>query len=321
MGFFEFLKQNYIWILVVLILAIVTIIGFFADRRDKKKKKVKNQIEENQETLAPPAMANGQGSIQVSEDVNDDVPKIMSQPTINVNTLVDNSPIESNVNQLSEQPNITNIENNNLEQPKGEEEVKKEQPAILNLDSILKKAQGIKEETVAQEPVQTINTWEQPQEEVKEEVPVLNLDQATLEPETVEMPAQESVQTVNTWEQPQEEVPVLNLDQATPEPETVEMPVQESVQTVNTWEQPQEEVKKEVPILNLDQATLEPETVEMSVQEPVQTVNTWENIPNEQTILETPQEQTPTMTENNSINTSHEEVKTLEKVDEDIWKL
>ena len=43
MGFLEFLKLNYIWILVVLILLIITIIGFFADRRDKKKKKEKEQ--------------------------------------------------------------------------------------------------------------------------------------------------------------------------------------------------------------------------------------------------------------------------------------
>ena len=38
MSFVEFLMKYYIWILVVLIVAIVTVIGFLADARSKKKK-------------------------------------------------------------------------------------------------------------------------------------------------------------------------------------------------------------------------------------------------------------------------------------------
>ena len=38
MSFVEFLMKYYIWIIVVLIIAIVTVIGFLADARSKKKK-------------------------------------------------------------------------------------------------------------------------------------------------------------------------------------------------------------------------------------------------------------------------------------------
>jgi len=50
MDFLEFLKENYLWLLVVLIILIISIIGFLVDKKEKKKKKTleeTNKIDTN----------------------------------------------------------------------------------------------------------------------------------------------------------------------------------------------------------------------------------------------------------------------------------
>ena len=51
----EFLLDNYIWILVVILLSIITIIGFLADKKKGPKKSKQN----NQKTLNPESIPNG----------------------------------------------------------------------------------------------------------------------------------------------------------------------------------------------------------------------------------------------------------------------
>ena len=41
----DFLIENYIWILVVILLCIITVIGFLADKKKTKKEKIKKEIE------------------------------------------------------------------------------------------------------------------------------------------------------------------------------------------------------------------------------------------------------------------------------------
>ena len=51
----QFLLDNYIWILVIILISIVTIIGFLADKKknDKKKENAAQQQPSNENNLAP----------------------------------------------------------------------------------------------------------------------------------------------------------------------------------------------------------------------------------------------------------------------------
>jgi len=60
-----------------------------------------------------------------------------------------------------------------------------------------------------EEPIQTVNEWEAPQTEAKEETEILNLDQNV---ENLQDKQPEVIQTVNTWEQPQEEMQEQNIN-------------------------------------------------------------------------------------------------------------
>lgn len=112
MGFLEFLKLNYIWILVVLILLIITIIGFFADRRDKKKKKDKNNLAKNDASLEVPNVVNVQGSNNenIVPEMNANTP-VMAQNNVAM-PLVNNNMVQDTV-----VPNVVNnqgINNENI---------------------------------------------------------------------------------------------------------------------------------------------------------------------------------------------------------------
>lgn len=66
MTFFEFVQTYYIWLLVVTIILIITIIGFFADRRDKKRKAEKENlnIQSNQKTTDEIPLVTNESIIQ-----------------------------------------------------------------------------------------------------------------------------------------------------------------------------------------------------------------------------------------------------------------
>ena len=126
MGFLEFLKLNYIWILVVLILLIITIIGFFADRRDKKKKKEKNNLAKNDAPLEVPNIVNIQGGNNISNTVpemNTNMPTMeqnnIAMPEMNNNTVQNNimesSNIDNTINLISTDDEITFEEEEDIE--------------------------------------------------------------------------------------------------------------------------------------------------------------------------------------------------------------
>lgn len=113
MGFLEFLKLNYIWILVVLILLIITIIGFFADRRDKKKKKEKNNLAKNDAPLEVPNIVNIQGGNNISNTV----PEMnTNMPTMEQNNIampeMNNNTVQNNIMESSNMDNTINLNNN-----------------------------------------------------------------------------------------------------------------------------------------------------------------------------------------------------------------
>lgn len=113
MGFLEFLKLNYIWILVVLILLIITIIGFFADRRDKKKKKEKNNLAKNDAPLEVPNIVNIQGGNNISNTV----PEMnTNMPTMEQNNIampeMNNNTVQNNIMESSNIDNTINLNNN-----------------------------------------------------------------------------------------------------------------------------------------------------------------------------------------------------------------
>lgn len=105
MGFLEFLKINYIWILVVLILLIITIIGFFADRRDRKNKKEKNNLAKNDAPLEAPNIVNIQGGNNINNTVSE---MNTNMPTMEQNNIA-MSEMNNNIVQNTEEPN--NIDN------------------------------------------------------------------------------------------------------------------------------------------------------------------------------------------------------------------
>lgn len=110
MGFLEFLKLNYIWILVVLILLIITIIGFFADRRDKKKKKEKNNLAKNDAPLEAPNIVNIQGGNNINNTVSE---MNTNMPTMEQNNIA-MPEMSNNIVQNTEKPdNIDNTINLN----------------------------------------------------------------------------------------------------------------------------------------------------------------------------------------------------------------
>lgn len=170
MGFLEFLKLNYIWILVVLILLIITIIGFFADRRDKKKKKEKNNLAKNDAPLEAPNIVNIQGGNNISNTVpemNTNMPTMeqnnIAMPEMNNNTgqnTVEPNNIDNTINlnnnlnntsmNMDTNVNTNNNTVNNFEASYGANI--SERPNLSTFSSV-----NITGNSIEQEPVSTMN--------------------------------------------------------------------------------------------------------------------------------------------------------------------
>lgn len=135
MGFLEFLKLNYIWILVVLILLIITIIGFFADRRDKKKKKEKNNLAKNDAPLEVPNIVNIQGGNNISNtapEMNTNIPT-MEQNNIAMPEM-NNNIVQNNIMESSNIDNTINL-NNNLNNTNMNTNVNTNNDAVNNFEA------------------------------------------------------------------------------------------------------------------------------------------------------------------------------------------
>lgn len=290
MGFLEFLKLNYIWILVVLILLIITIIGFFADRRDKKKKKEKNNLAKNDAPLEVPNIVNIQGGNNISNTVpemNTNMPTMeqnnIAMPEMNNNTVQNNIMESSNIdntinlnNNLNNTNMNTNVNTNNNAVNNFEASYGvniNERPNLSTFSSV-----NITGNNIGQEPVNTMNN-----------VPVEPL----VKPQEVntnqvisgfDMPRMDVKEEVNTnINMPNENIvshtDVPTMPQSTINENTVEnnaMPNVNAMPVYNSWDMPtpnrvQENISTENTI-PVNMPTVENQ-VEQPVVEDIPTVN------------------------------------------------
>lgn len=282
MGFLEFLKLNYIWILVVLILLIITIIGFFADRRDKKKKKEKNNLAKNDAPLEVPNIVNIQGGNNISNTV----PEMnTNMPTMEQNNIampeMNNNTVQNNITESSNIDNTINL-NNNLNNTNMNTNVNTNNNAVNNFEASYGvninerpnlstfSSVNITGNNIGQEPVNTMNN-----------VPVEPL----VKPQEVntnqvisgfDMPSMDVKEEVNTnINMPNENIvshtEVPTMPQSTINENTVEnnaMPNVNAMPVYNSWDMPtpnrvQENISTENTIpVNMP-------TVENQVEQPV----------------------------------------------------
>lgn len=282
MGFLEFLKLNYIWILVVLILLIITIIGFFADRRDKKKKKEKNNLAKNDAPLEVPNIVNIQGGNNISNTVpemNTNMPTMeqnnIAMPEMNNNTVQNNIMESSNIDNtinLNNNLNNTNINTNvntnnnavnNFEASYGVNI--NERPNLSTFSSV-----NITGNNIGQEPVNTMNNVPveplvKPQE--------VNTNQVISE---FDMPSMDVKEEVNTnINMPNENIvshtEVPTMPQSTINENVVEnnaMPNVNAMPVYNSWDMPTpNRVQESIPTENTIPVNMP--TVESQVEQPV----------------------------------------------------
>lgn len=282
MGFLEFLKLNYIWILVVLILLIITIIGFFADRRDKKKKKEKNNLAKNDAPLEVPNIVNIQGGNNISNTVpemNTNMPTMeqnnIAMPEMNNNTVQNNIMESSNIdntinlnNNLNNTNMNTNVNTNNNAVNNFEASYGvniNERPNLSTFSSV-----NITGNNIGQEPVNTMNN-----------VPVEPL----VKPQEVntnqvisgfDMPSMDVKEEVNTnINMPNENIvshtEVPTMPQSTINENVVEnnaMPNVNAMPVYNSWDMPTpNRVQENIPAENTIPVNMP--TVENQVEQPV----------------------------------------------------
>ena len=282
MGFLEFLKLNYIWILVVLILLIITIIGFFADRRDKKKKKEKNNLAKNDAPLEVPNIVNIQGGNNISNTVpemNTNMPTMeqnnIAMPEMNNNTVQNNIMESSNIdntinlnNNLNNTNMNTNVNTNNNAVNNFEASYGvniNERPNLSTFSSV-----NITGNNIGQEPVNTMNN-----------VPVEPL----VKPQEVntnqvisgfDMPSMDAKEEVNTnINMPNENIvshtEVPTMPQSTINENVVEnnaMPNVNAMPVYNSWDMPTpNRVQENIPTENTIPVNMP--TVENQVEQPV----------------------------------------------------
>lgn len=282
MGFLEFLKLNYIWILVVLILLIITIIGFFADRRDKKKKKEKNNLAKNDAPLEVPNIVNIQGGNNISNTVpemNTNMPTMeqnnIAMPEMNNNTVQNNIMESSNIdntinlnNNLNNTNMNTNVNTNNNAVNNFEASYGvniNERPNLSTFSSV-----NITGNNIGQEPVNTMNNvlvepLVKPQE--------VNTNQVI---SGFDMPSMDVKEEVNTnINMPNENIvshtEVPTMPQSTINENVVEnnaMPNVNAMPVYNSWDMPTpNRVQENIPTENTIPVNMP--TVENQVEQPV----------------------------------------------------
>ena len=282
MGFLEFLKLNYIWILVVLILLIITIIGFFADRRDKKKKKEKNNLAKNDAPLEVPNIVNIQGG----NNIGNTVPEMnTNMPTMEQNNIampeMNNNTVQNNIMESSNIDNTINL-NNNLNNTNMNTNVNTNNNAVNNFEASYGvninerpnlstfSSVNITGNNIGQEPVNTMNN-----------VPVEPL----VKPQEVntnqvisgfDMPSMDVKEEVNTnINMPNENIvshtEVPTMPQSTINENVVEnnaMPNVNAMPVYNSWDMPTpNRVQENIPTENTIPVNMP--TVENQVEQPV----------------------------------------------------
>lgn len=282
MGFLEFLKLNYIWILVVLILLIITIIGFFADRRDKKKKKEKNNLAKNDAPLEAPNIVNIQGGNNINNTVseNTNIPTMeqnnIAMPEMN-NNIVQNTEKPDNIDNtinlnndvnntsmnLDTNVNTNNNTVNNLESSYGANI--SERPNLSTFSSV-----NITGNNIGQESVNTMNNVPvEPlvkQQEVNTNQVISGFDMPSMNVKeevnnNISMPNENIVSHPEMTEVPQNTINE-NIVENNTMPNVHEMPV------YNSWDMPTpNQVQENIPVENT--IPINTPIVENQVEQPV----------------------------------------------------
>lgn len=287
MGFLEFLKLNYIWILVVLILLIITIIGFFADRRDKKKKKEKNNLAKNDAPLEAPNIVNIQGGNNISNtapemntnmptmeqnniampEMNNNIVQNTEEPTNTDNTINLNNNINNNINNTSmnmdTNVNTNNNTVNNLESSYGANI--SERPNLSTFSSV-----NITGNNIGQESVNTMNNVPvEPlvkQQEVNTNQVISGFDMPSMNVKeevnnNISMPNENIVSHPEMTEVPQNTINE-NIVENNTMPNVHEMPV------YNSWDMPTpNQVQENIPVENT--IPINTPIVENQIEQPV----------------------------------------------------
>lgn len=100
MNIMEFMMDNFVWILVVLLLTIVTIIGFLVDKKKNDKKKNEQVNGMNVQNYSAPVNGGGQNFSQNMQPVN-----------------FNSQPVNTNGNMVNNMMNGNNFPNNSIKQP------------------------------------------------------------------------------------------------------------------------------------------------------------------------------------------------------------
>lgn len=283
MGFLEFLKLNYIWILVVLILLIITIIGFFADRRDKKKKKEKNTLAKNDAPLEAPNIVNIQGGNNINNtgsEMNTNMPTMeqnnIAMPEMNNNIVqntekpdnIDNTiNLNNNINNTSmnmdTNVNTNNNTVNNLESSYGANI--SERPNLSTFSSV-----NITGNNIGQESVNTMNNVPvEPlvkQQEVNTNQVISGFDMPSMNAKeevnnNISMPNENIVSHPEMTEVPQNTINE-NIVENNTMPNVHEMPV------YNSWDMPTpNQVQENIPVENT--IPINTPIVENQIEQPV----------------------------------------------------
>ncbi len=283
MGFLEFLKLNYIWILVVLILLIITIIGFFADRRDKKKKKEKNTLAKNDAPLEAPNIVNIQGGNNISNtapEMNTNMPTMeqnnIAMPEMN-NNIVQNTEKPDNIDNtinlnndvnntsmnLDNNVNTNNNTVNNFESSYGANI--SERPNLSTFSSV-----NITGNNIGQESVNTMNNVPvEPlvkQQEVNTNQVISGFDMPSMNAKeevnnNISMPNENIVSHPEMTEVPQNTINE-NIVENNTMPNVHEMPV------YNSWDMPTpNQVQENIPVENT--IPINTPIVENQIEQPV----------------------------------------------------
>ena len=292
MGFLEFLRMNYIWLLVVLILLIITIIGFFADRRDKKKKK---EVNEQKQPVANVPLEDPTVVAMQSGTAND-MPKIVTEPVVN------NVNSSNGVSQVNEQ--VTAV-NNTVAPVMPQENQQMNVSNSIPYSNAVNNMGGLSTTSpVSVTGLNNVNNQQMapamPVVEPVNEVPVAPVVEQSSVLNDVPVNVENNMETVNTWEVPQE--PVVPVVENVVEP-VAEVPVtpvvaeevvingvpvnmENNMETVNTWEVPQEPVVPvvenvvepvaEVPVTPVVEQSVVMNEVPVNMENNMETVNTWE---------------------------------------------
>ena len=283
MGFLEFLKLNYIWILVVLILLIITIIGFFADRRDKKKKKEKNNLAKNDAPLEAPNIVNIQGGNNISNtapEMNTNIPTMeqnniaMTEMNNNIvqntekpdnidNTINLNNDVNNTSMNLDTNVNTNNNTVNNFESSYGANI--SERPNLSTFSSV-----NITGNNIGQESVNTMNNVPvEPlvkQQEVNTNQVISGFDMPSMNAKeevnnNISMPNENIVSHPEMTEVPQNTINE-NIVENNTMPNVHEMPV------YNSWDMPTpNQVQENIPVENT--IPINTPIVENQIEQPV----------------------------------------------------